>query len=44
MRNLGPVNQLQPSMDDCKPKKRLTQGHRHNFPTQLPVHSSMIPD
>lgn len=44
MRNLGPVNQHPPSMDDCKPKKRLMQGHRHNFLTQLPVHSSMIPD
>ena len=27
MRNLGPVNQLPPPMDDCKPIKRLTQDH-----------------
>lgn len=25
MRNLGPVNQLPPPIDDCKPIKRLTQ-------------------
>ena len=27
MRNLGPVNQLQTPIDDCKPIKRLMQDH-----------------